>query len=242
MNVPIHILVVDDEPAVRTLLRQGFELQGYSVSEAGSKARLLEILERGSVGLITLDLELGRENGLELAREIRARHNIPIIMVTGKGAPDERLVGLESGADDYITKPFHIREVLLRTRTVLERYDSRKNEVGRNDGPISERLSFESGMLDVARRELSDHSGDRIDLTDAELDLLAIFLRHPTRILSREELAQMVFKRPWSPLERTVDNHIARLRKKIEPPGEEPKLIKSVRGVGYVFTGDVRRV
>ena len=241
MNAPIHILVVDDEPAVRLLLRQGFEQVGYSVSEAGSKAKLLEVLERESISLITLDLELGRENGLDLAREVRAKHNIPIMMVTGKSAPDDRLVGLESGADDYITKPFHIREVLLRARTVLDRYDSRKNGSGHNDGPKAEQLTFESGTLDIARRELRGSSGDRIDLTDAELDLLAIFLRNPTRILSREELTEMVFKRPWSPLERTVDNHIARLRKKIEPPGDEPTLVKSVRGVGYVFTGVVRR-
>lgn len=241
MIAPIHILVVDDEPAIRLLLRQGFEQVGYSVSEAGSRARLLDVLDREFISLITLDLELGRENGLELAREIRSKHNIPIMMVTGRGAPDDRLVGLESGADDYITKPFHIREVLLRARTVLDRYDSKKDNSGRNEGPKLERLTFEAGTLDMARRELRDSSGDRTDLTDAELELLAIFLRNPTRILSREELTEMVFKRTWSPLERAVDNHIARLRKKIEPPGDEPTLIKSVRGVGYVFTGVVRR-
>lgn len=241
MSAPIHILVVDDEPTVRSLLRQGFEQDGYSVSEAGSKAKLLEILERGPVGLITLDLELGSENGLELAREIRAKHNVPIMIVTGKSAPEDRLVGLEGGADDYITKPFLIREVLLRARTVLERYDRTRHDTGRTDWPTAERLAFEAGTLDIGRRELRDSSGGRTELTDAELDLLTIFLRNPTRILSREELTQLVFRRPWSPLERTVDNHIARLRKKIEPPGDEPKLIKSVRGVGYVFTGDVRR-
>lgn len=239
MNAPIHILVVDDEPAVRMLLRQGFELEGYAVSEAGSKARLLEVLDRVSISLITLDLELGQENGIDLACEIRAKHNIPIIMVTGKSAPDDRLVGLECGADDYITKPFHIREVLLRTRTVLNRYDGRTNNSEYNGGTQPERLTFQSGMLDFTRRELCDLSGGRIDLTDAELDLLAIFLRNPSRILSREELTQMIFRRPWSPLERAVDNHIARLRKKIEPPGDEPTLIKSVRGLGYVFTGDI---
>jgi len=103
-------------------------------------------------------------------------------------------------------------------------------------------LRFDSGTLDVGRRELLDPSCRRIDLTDAELDLLAIFLRHPARILSRNELSQQVFKRSWSPLERTVDNHIAKLRKKIEPEGDAPRLIKSVRGVGYVFTGDVHQV
>lgn len=241
MSAPIHILVVEDEPAVRTLLRQGFEQEGYAVSEAGSKAKLLEILDRESVGLITLDLELGRENGLELAREIRAKRNIPIMMVTGKSAPDDRLVGLESGADDYIIKPFHIREVLLRARTVLDRYNRAKHDGKSTDGSTVEPLVFEAGTLDMGRRELRVSSGGRIELTDAELDLLAVFLRNPTRILSREELSQMIFGRPWSPLERTVDNHIARLRKKIEPPGDEPTLIKSVRGVGYVFTGKVRR-
>jgi two-component system, OmpR family, response regulator len=242
MDNRINILVVEDDPAVRSLLRQGFEGAGYSVSEAGSKAGLLKQLESEWVDLITLDLELGKEDALELAREIRAKRNLPILMITGRGEPDDRVVGLESGADDYIIKPFNIREVLLRTRSVLERYSIRSTDSQADQRPGSQRFEFDAGTLDLTKREMRDPSGDKIDLTDAELELLTIFLRHPNRILSRDELSQLAFKRSWSPLERAVDNHIARLRKKIEPPGESPTLIKSVRGVGYVLTADVRPV
>ena len=122
-NTPIHILVVDDEAALRAILREAFEAEGFAVSEARDKAALLRSLETEPVDLITLDLGLGREDGLELARQIRAMRNVPIVMITGRGAPIDRLAGLEHGADDYISKPFHIREVVLRIHNVLRRYE-----------------------------------------------------------------------------------------------------------------------
>jgi DNA-binding response OmpR family regulator len=241
MEGRIHILVVEDEPAVSSLLRQGFEGAGYTVSEARGKAALLNQLAANHIDLITLDLELGNEDGLEVAREIRAKRNIPIMMITGKGAPDDRVMGLESGADDYIVKPFNIREILHRTRVVLDRYRKSPGAIP-DQQTMQSRFEFEGGQLDVTKREALDQSGAPIRLTDAEFDLLVAFLRNPSRILSRDELSLMVFKRNWSPLERTVDGHIAKLRKKIEPDGEAPHFIKSVRGVGYVFTGNVRQL
>jgi two-component system OmpR family response regulator len=244
MSSAIHILIVDDEPEIRSILRQGLEAEGYAVSEAGSKAALIRQLESGPVDLITLDLSLGPEDGLELAREIRARRNVPIIMLTGKSSPNDRVAGLEYGADEYIIKPFHIREVLLRIRNVLSRYELLNTLAAAKALPAQpERFEFEAGILDVPRRALWSTDGTLIELTDMERELLAVFLQHPKRVLSRDQIMQFLKGRDWSPQDRTLDGHVARLRKKVEPPDEDaPRLIKSVRGVGYVFTGDVRRL
>ena len=233
---PIRILVVDDEAAVCAILREAFEAEGFVVSEARDKAALFRSLEAESVDLITLDLALGHDDGLELARQIRALRNIPIVMITGRGAPFDRVVGLEHGADDYISKPFHIREVVLRIHSVLRRYHLEEII----PKPSAEQQhAFVVGVLDPAKREVRKVDGTLLDLTESEFLLLEIFLRNPARVLSRDEILQMLRGRDWSPLDRTIDGHVARLRRKIEPPGEAPTLIKSVRGVGYVFTGEV---
>jgi two-component system, OmpR family, response regulator len=239
-----RILVVDDEPAVRSALRRGLEAEGYAVSEAGGKAELLQCLAGTPVDLITLDLLLAGEDGLEIAQEVRSKKNIPIIMITGRSAPVDRVAGLDHGADDYITKPFHFREVLIRVANVLQRYEA-VNSVAEGaavSGMAEKHYAFETGVVDLSRRRLVATDGSAIDLTDAEFDLLAIFLRRPTRILSRDEIMMLLRGKSWSPLDRTIDGHIARLRKKIDPLSETPRLIKSVRNVGYVFTGSVRRV
>ena len=233
---PLRILVVDDEAAVCAILREAFEAEGFAVAEARNKAALFRTLEAESVDLITLDLALGHDDGLELARQIRALRNIPIVMITGRGAPFDRVVGLEHGADDYISKPFHIREVVLRIHSVLRRYHLEEII----PKPSAEQQhAFVVGVLDPAKREVRKVDGTLLDLTESEFLLLETFLRNPARVLSRDEILQMLRGRDWSPLDRTIDGHVARLRRKIEPPGEAPTLIKSVRGVGYVFTGEV---
>jgi len=244
MRPAIRVLVVDDEPGIRTLLRTGLETAGFAVSEAGGRASLLQCLNTQPVDLITLDLDLAGEDGLQLARLIREQRNVPIIMITGKGGPVDRVAGLEQGADDYIVKPFHIQEVLLRIRAVLRRYQLEANaESGRATvDPPEESYRFDGGILDCKRRELSSAHGEPVRLTDAEFDLLAIFVRRPARILSRDELAALLKGRNWSPEDRTIDWHVARLRKKIDSDGEMPRLIRSVRGVGYVLTADVQRL
>lgn len=241
LKSPIRILVVDDEPAIRSILRSGLEKEGYEVSEASNKTELLHCLETASIDLITLDLDLDGENGLQLAREVRAQHNIPIIMITGKGDEFDRVAGLEQGADDYIVKPFHIREVLMRARSVLRRYEleSAVEDIGSSISVPVERYKFDGCILDVPRRELKAANGEIVDLTEAEFALLSSFLRQPARILSRDELMRVLNGRDWSPEDRTIDGHVARLRRKIDSQAEMPRLIKSVRGVGYVFTGDV---
>ncbi|KAB2910851.1 MAG: response regulator transcription factor [Hyphomicrobium sp.] len=234
-----QILVVDDDPEVRAVLRQGLEADGFAVAEAGDKGTLLHCLQIHPIKLITLDLGLGSQDGLELAREIRSARNVPIIMITGRSAPIDRVTGLEHGADDYITKPFHIREVVLRVRSLLRRYEVEEAAAGMPATAAGQRYAFGACILDVPKRQLRSSDGTPIDLTETEFQLLSMFLRHPARVLSRDDISRMLRGRDWSPIDRTLDGHIARLRRKIEPPGEEPTLIKSVRGVGYVFTGEV---
>lgn len=238
MTDMIHILVVDDEPEIRAILRHGLEEEGFAVAEAGETDALFAAIEKQPVDLITLDLNLGRKDGLELAREIRARHNVPIIMITGRGDPVDRVKGLEQGADDYIVKPFLMREVIIRVRSVLARYGE-GSPIGVPPTP-GNRYAFDNCILDAKRRELRQRSGDIIGLTETEFRLLELFLRNPARVMSRDEIWQMLRGHDWSPLDRAIDGHVARLIRKIERDGDdEPRLIKSVRGVGYVFTADV---
>ena len=234
-----HILIVDDDPWVRDTLREGFENAGFRVTEAADKAALLAAIAREFIDLITLDLGLGDTDGLDLAREIRGVINVPIIMITGRDMPIDRVKGLEYGADDYVTKPFLLAEVLLRVRNLLKRYPGAPPSASPDTESVAHLYAFESGVLDAKKRGFSTLDGTPSELTDTEIRLLALFLRNPFKILSRDEITRDLWSRNWSPEERVLDGHIARLRRKIEP-GDTPKLIKSVRGVGYVFTGEVR--
>jgi DNA-binding response OmpR family regulator len=194
------------------------------------------------VSLITLDLALGGEDGLELARRVRAKRNLPIVMISGKGDTIDRVVGLELGADDYITKPFHLREVLARVRAVLRRYEGTGDNAARPVPDVSgDVVRFAHWVLDTRRRELRTAAGAEQDLTTAEFNLLDIFVKQPGRVLSRDNIMDHLKGADWSPVDRTIDNLVARLRKKIEEDPETPHLIKTVRGIGYVFTGEVKR-
>ena len=237
-----HILVVDDEPEVRLLLRRCFEREGYAVSEAHNGEELFQVLDHGPVTLITLDLGLGGEDGLELARRVRARRNLPIVMISGKGDTIDRVVGLELGADDYITKPFHLREVLARVRAVLRRYEGTADNTAQAAAEkSSDIVRFDNWVFNTARRELWTPAGAAQELTTAEFNLLDIFVRRPGRVLSRDNIMDLLKGAEWSPVDRTIDNLVARLRKKIEHDPDAPHLIKTVRGIGYIFTGDVQR-
>jgi two-component system, OmpR family, response regulator len=238
---PAHILIVDDEAEVRRLLEAGLKAEGYAVSEAADGAGLLAVLDRKPVDLITLDVRLGGEDGFNLAREVRARNNVPIIMISGKGDMIDRVVGLELGADDYIAKPFHMREVLARVRAVLRRYEVKGSEAARaSPAEKSRRFEFEGWVLDAGRRALTSPEGKDCELTTAEFNLLLLLVERPGRVLSRDELMDLLKGHDWTPLDRSIDGLVARLRKKIER-GEVPQLLKTVRGVGYVFTAQVRR-
>ncbi len=240
MTDPIFIAVVDDEPEVRHVLRLGLEAEGFSVVEAADKAACLQGLETYPIKLITLDLKLDHQEGLVLAREIRASQNVPIIMITGCDAPLDRVRGLEQGADDYITKPFHIKEVIIRVRRVLATYGVL--DTPRPHGSVCRSYAFGALLFDPRKQELRSASGALIELTETEARLLELFLKHPGRVLSRDDISQLLRGHDWSPLDRMIDGHVSRLRRKIDAPGsEEPSLIKSVRSVGYVFVSEVKQ-
>ncbi len=238
------VLVVDDDAGVRSLLRRCLEGEGFAVREATKEADVLSAIGSGRIGLITLDLNLGGENGIEVARAIRKVSNIPIIMVTGKGDVIDRVVGLEVGADDYISKPFHVREVVARVRSVLRRAQSTPDEnVAAAPVTAAEpEFEFEGFHARTSTMELRDAVGAPVDLTAGDFKLLQVFLEHPRRVLSREQIMDLLNGPGWSPLDRTIDNQVARLRKKIEDVPGDPKLIKTVRGVGYIFTAKVSRI
>ncbi|HWJ19823.1 MAG TPA: response regulator transcription factor [Geobacterales bacterium] len=241
MPDPIYIAVVDDESEVRHVLRQGLEAEGFAVVEASDKASCLLSLEIYPIKLITLDLKLDHQDGLGLAREIRASRNVPIIMITGCDTPLDRVAGLELGADDYITKPFHIKEVVIRVRRVLATYGVLDPAPPMVSNPSC--YAFDSFLFEARKQELRFASGPLIELTETEVRLLELFLTYPGRVLSRDEISQMLRGHEWSPLDRIIDGHVSRLRRKIDSPGkEETSLIKSVRGVGYVFAAEVRHV
>ena len=236
-----HILVVDDDPAIRELLRDSLEPEGFRVSEAADSAAMRALLSAGHIDLVTLDLMLGGENGLNLAREIRSRHDTPIVMITGKGDTIDRVVGLELGADDYIAKPFHPREVVARVRAVLRR-KARSGAGQPFSNPASERLAFEGWTLDLGRREVISKHNAALALTTAEFNLLEIFARRPQRVHSRDTIMDLLKGHDWTPFDRSIDALVSRLRRKIEADPENPRLLKTVRSVGYVFACEVSQV
>jgi len=238
----VSILIVDDEPEVRAILRGFCELEGYQVTEARDGAEMRMHLERHPVTLITLDINLPGEDGFTLAREVRATRNVPIVMISGKQDPIDRVVALELGADDFIVKPFHLREVLARVRAVLRRYNH--DNAADHGAPAAlpkDRLMFDGFALSRTRRELLDARGSAIDLTAAEFNLLDLFLSNPARVMSRDHIMDRLKGNEWSPFDRSIDTLVARLRKKIEGDIDHPRFIKTVRGVGYVFTADVKK-
>ena len=238
----IHILVVDDDAEVRTLLRRCFEMEGYTVAEAKDGAGMRAEMAAQTVNLITLDLKLGGDDGLTLAREIRASQNVPIVMISGKDDPIDRVVGLELGADDYVTKPFHLREVLARVRAVLRRYENSIQPMPASPPDAGQSgYAFEGFTLRPAQRELTNPAGQAVDLTTAEFNMLRMFVDRPSRVLSRDSIMDLLKGHEWSPFDRSLDSAVARLRKKVEADVDNPRLIKTVRGVGYVLAVEVRR-
>lgn len=225
-----QILIVEDDPAVSALLRRLLESEGYIVHEARSGEELTQIMAALPISLVTLDLNLGREDGLSLCRRTRLDYDVPIIMVTGKSDDVDRVVGLEVGADDYICKPFNLREVLARIRAVLRRYESVKKDAAKN------RIVFGDYVLDLSRRELSKGVGSPVALTAAEFNLLLVFAQRPRHVFTRDALIAAVKGGDSDSFDRAIDTLVARIRKKIEPDVDNPIYIKTVRGVGYSFT------
>jgi DNA-binding response OmpR family regulator len=232
-------LVVDDDPDIRRLVATYLSGQGYRVTTAANGARMREVLADRPVDLVILDLGLPGEDGLELARALRAESDVGIIMLTGHGDLLDRVTGLEIGADDYLTKPVSLRELLARERSVLRRQGavSAGSAEGAARSPAVAR--FAEWRLDLNTRELTDPDGKIVPLTTAEFRLLAAFVTSPRRPLDRDHLLGLVAEREWTPYDRSVDVLIGKLRQKIEPDPKTPSLIKTERGLGYVFLAEV---
>lgn len=238
MSSSEHILVVDDLAEVREMLQTYLTQQGYRVSVAEDGAKLRRTIAQEPVDLVILDLMLPGEDGLSLTRYLREHSDVSIIILTGKGEIVDRIVGLELGADDYIAKPFDLRELLARTKSVLRRakkLDSAADET-------QKKVLFAGWALDFDSRQLRSPQGSEVPLTTGEFELLVGFVNHPNRVLSRDELLDLTRNRKAIPFDRSIDVQVGRLRRKIEADPERPTIIKTVRGAGYVFATKVERL
>ena len=226
----MRVLIVEDDRQVRETVADYLESQGYEVAQAGDGAAMRKALADGVPELVLLDVRLPGEDGLALARWLREHHEEAIIMLTAAGEVIDRVVGLEVGADDYIGKPFDLRELLARIKSVLRR--AAKPAAAPS---ASRRVSFGPCILDLDRHQLIGRDGEEVPLTGMEFDLLRAFAEHPNRVLSRDQLLTLTRNREWEPFDRSIDIRIARLRRKIEADPDKPKTIKTVRGSGYIF-------
>ena len=226
-----RVLVVDDDPAVCDMLTDYLSQHGYEVAIAMSGEAMRAELARALPAVVLLDVGLPGEDGLTLARFVRERYDIGIIMVTGAGAVIDRVAGLEVGADDYIAKPFDPRELRARLKSVLRRLQ------GKTSGPKAQRelVTIGACTLNLRSRELRDARGRDVPITAMEFSLLKTFLEHPNQVLSRDQLLSLTRNREWEPFDRSIDIRIARLRRKIEEQPERPRAIKTVRGGGYMY-------
>jgi DNA-binding response OmpR family regulator len=233
-----HILVVDDQQEICDLVREYLTDEGFRVSTANDGAGMREQMARGPVDLVILDLMLPGEDGLQLARELRGGSDVGIIMLTGRGETVDRIIGLEMGADDYLSKPFHLRELLARVRSVLRRGATRGGERAGAEASRT-RIRFAGWTLDMASRDLLSPAGEEVRLTTGEFELLAAFVSHANQVLSRDRLLDLSRHREAGPFDRTIDVQVGRLRRKLEDDPKNPTMIKTVRAGGYIFTPPV---
>jgi two-component system, OmpR family, response regulator len=231
-----RILVVDDDINLRRLLSRILTNEGYGIETVADGQAMWRALRTGRFDLVILDLRLpGGEDGLALARRLRSESDVPLIMLTGKVESIDKVVGLEIGADDYVTKPFDRHELIARIRSVLRRSQLRNGMASDSDRVKCVTIRFAGWTLDLGRRRLAAPGGERIELTSFEFQLLTALAQKPGRLLSRDQMLELVASRHWSPLDRSIDVHIAKLRRKLRDDPRHPELIKTVRGIGYMF-------
>ncbi|MCW5785628.1 MAG: response regulator [Nitrospirales bacterium] len=231
-----HLLVVDDQPDIRNPLSTYLMQKGFRLSTAGSAAEARKILETSAIDLVVLDIMMPGEDGLSLCRHLRETKGIPIILLTAMAEETDRVIGLEMGADDYVVKPFNPRELLARIKSVLRR----ANSLPWKERRIAEKtIRFDRWVLQVSQRELIGEDGVAIPLSTGEFVLLTVFLNHPRMVLTRDQLLDLTRHRAGDVFDRSIDNQVSRLRKKIEIDPKLPALIKTVWGGGYMFTAEV---
>ncbi|WP_262689449.1 response regulator [Kordiimonas aestuarii] len=229
MEKRTHILLVDDEENILEPLDHYLKSQGLETSLARDAKSALELIKKLPIDLAVLDIMLGQSDGLELCRDIQHVKPMPVIFLSGRAEDTERIIGLELGADDYLAKPFNPRELLARIRAVLRRYASPAT------ASHDEKLKIGPWQLDVSNQELMQKDGSRLELSTGETRLLYVFLSHPDMVLSRDELLKMTQGRQTNPFDRSIDNYVSRLRKKIESDPSNPIHIKTYWGGGYAF-------
>lgn len=233
-----HVLVVEDDVVTRSKLAGYFENEGYLVSEAQDGNEMRQVLQESSIDLVMLDINLPKEDGLMLTRELRSQSDIGIILVTGRTDSIDRIVGLEMGADDYVTKPFELRELLVRVKNLLWRISlARKQPVLESSTQNEHVIHFGEWTFDKQRRSLSNN-GDPVKLTKAEYELLVALSTYPNQVLSRERILNMISHRVDAPNDRTIDVLIRRMRAKMEMDPKNPQIFITVHGEGYMFAGD----
>jgi DNA-binding response OmpR family regulator len=234
------ILAVDDDLQILKVLEQYLQESGASVLTASNGKAVLDILDTKKVDVILLDLVLPDTDGLDLMAKVRQKVNVPIIVLSGKGDAMDRVVGLELGADDYISKPFHLREVTARIKSVLRRTENRR-AVGGEKNSAARVLRFEGWTMDTDKFELIGPDKKAVSLTTSEFQLLQTFLEAPNRVLTREQLFEHTRSNSYESFDRAIDIQVGRLRKKLCDNPQSPRLIKTIRGVGYMFVGDVKK-
>src|SRR5882724_9959534 len=232
-----HILIVDDQREICDLVQEYLSGEGYRVSTAQDGGGMRKVMGQAEVDLVILDLMLPGEDGLTLARQLREESTVGIIILTGRGETVDRIIGLEMGADDYLPKPFHLRELLARVKSVLRRVSARGTE--RPSATGRSKARFAGWDLDLSTRELMSPAGSEVRLTTGEFDLLAAFVNNANQVLSRDRLLDLARNREAGPFDRTIDVQVGRLRRKLEDDPQKPTIIKTVRGTGYIFTPTV---
>jgi two-component system OmpR family response regulator len=236
-SAPTRLLLVDDEPSLREPLAEYLTRQGFVVSQAEDAAKARSALAEDTPDLVLLDVMMPGEDGLSLCRHLTESKQIPVILLTARGEPMDRIVGLEIGADDYVAKPFEPRELVARIRSVLRRA-TRPASTPEEDALYE----FDGWTLDPLKRKLTDSQGNVVPISSAEFRLLVAFLSHPRQVLDRDRLLDMVQGREAHLFDRAVDNQVSRLRRKMEEDSRDPKLIQTVWGGGYRLAADVRRL
>jgi len=232
-----QILIVDDEPAIQSMVKRYFEKRGSTVHCAGSGDEMHQILQQHSIQLVFLDVHLPGKNGFELLHEIKQQYAAGIIMLTSRNDLDDRIAGLEGGADDYVPKPFEVSELLARSNAILRRL----KESEELPSPETSQYHFAGYRLDCKVRELHNANQQLINLSPAEFDLLKVFVTHPETVLSRDYLMQQTRGRDAGPYDRAIDVRVGQLRKKLPIESTEESLFKTIRGGGYMLTESVTR-